>query len=64
MNPLLRKENIEVVNTITQNYQINVDQRQFEQVLINLVTNAINALEKTDQKRFLFRLKPKKTEFL
>ncbi len=59
MNPLLRKENIEVVNTITQNYQINVDQQQFEQVLINLVTNAINALEKTDQKKIFISAEAK-----
>ena len=51
MNPLLRKNNIEVINGVTQNYLINVDSQQLEQVLINLLTNSINALENSNQKQ-------------
>ncbi|MBL0737609.1 HAMP domain-containing histidine kinase [Flavobacterium sp. GN10] len=51
MNPLFRKSNIEVKNAVTQNYLINVDSQQIEQVLINLLTNSINALENSDPKQ-------------
>lgn len=51
MNPLFRKSNIEVKNAVTQNYLINVDSQQIEQVLINLLTNSINALENSNTKQ-------------
>ena len=51
MNPLFRKNNIEVINGITQNYLINVDSQQLEQVVINLLTNSINAVENSNQKQ-------------
>ncbi len=51
MNPLLRKNNIEVTNSVTQNYLINIDSQQIEQVLINLLTNSINALENSNLKQ-------------
>lgn len=51
MNPLFKKNNIEVINGVTQNYLINVDSQQLEQVLINLLTNSINALENSNQKQ-------------
>ncbi|RYJ39000.1 Integral membrane sensor signal transduction histidine kinase [Flavobacterium anhuiense] len=51
MNPLFRKNNIEVINGVTQNYLINIDSQQVEQVLINLLTNSINALENSNQKQ-------------
>lgn len=51
MNPLFKKENIEVLNTIKGKYKIHVDQQQIEQVLINLMTNSIKALENTSFKQ-------------
>lgn len=45
MNPLFRKENIIVKNTVEFNRWILVDRLQMEQVLINLLTNSIYALE-------------------
>lgn len=51
MNPLFRKENIDVKNTISLKYEINVDPQQIEQVLINLMTNSINALENSSLKQ-------------
>ncbi|EJG02481.1 sensor histidine kinase [Flavobacterium sp. F52] len=51
MNPLLRKNNIEVTNSVTQNYLINIDSQQIEQVFINLLTNSINALENSNLKQ-------------
>ncbi|KAF2338463.1 sensor histidine kinase [Flavobacterium tistrianum] len=51
MNPLFRKNNIEVINGVTKNYLINVDSQQLEQVLINLLTNSINALENSNLKQ-------------
>lgn len=51
MNPLFRKNNIEVTNSVTQNYLINIDSQQIEQVLINLLTNSMNALENSNLKQ-------------
>ncbi|KAF2326467.1 sensor histidine kinase [Flavobacterium ginsenosidimutans] len=51
MNPLFRKSNIEVKNAVIQNYLIDVDSQQLEQVLINLLTNSINALENSNTKQ-------------
>lgn len=51
MNPLFKKNNIEVVNAVTQNYLINVDAQQIEQVLINLLTNSIHAVENSSLKQ-------------
>lgn len=51
MNPLLKAGNVEVLNLISHKYFINVDSQQIEQVLINLLTNAINALEKSNTKQ-------------
>lgn len=45
MNPLFRKENITVNNAIEFNRWILADKLQMEQVLINLLTNSIYALE-------------------
>ncbi|MFD2940038.1 sensor histidine kinase [Flavobacterium notoginsengisoli] len=63
MNPLLRKQNIEVVNSITHNYLINVDQQQLEQVLINLLANSINALSQNDQKQIFISAEAKENRF-
>lgn len=51
MNPLFRKSNIEVINAVNQNYLINIDSQQIEQVLINLLTNSINAIENSSLKQ-------------
>ncbi|WP_281233174.1 sensor histidine kinase [Flavobacterium gelatinilyticum] len=53
MNPLLRKANIEVVNAISNKLWIQADSQQAEQVLINLLTNSINALENTNEKQII-----------
>ncbi|SFD47029.1 sensor histidine kinase [Flavobacterium phragmitis] len=63
MNPLLRKENIEVQNSITHNYQVNIDQQQIEQVLINLLTNSINALNQNNQKQIFISAEAKENRF-
>ncbi len=59
MNPLFRKSNIEVINAVTQNYLINVDSQQIEQVLINLLTNSINALENSNLKQIFISAEAK-----
>ncbi|CAM3541850.1 sensor histidine kinase [Flavobacterium chungbukense] len=59
MNPLFKKENIEVVNTIKGKYRIYVDQQQIEQVLINLMTNSINALANTISKQIIISAEAK-----
>ncbi|MDY0989688.1 ATP-binding protein [Flavobacterium sp. CFBP9031] len=51
MNPLFKKNNIEVTNAVAQNILINVDSQQIEQVIINLLTNSINALENSSLKQ-------------
>lgn len=59
MEPLFRRENIEIVNTISFNYLINVDSQQIEQVLINLLTNSINALKNTSEKQIFISAEAK-----
>ncbi|WP_427873457.1 sensor histidine kinase [Flavobacterium sp. MMS24-S5] len=51
MNPLFKKNNIEVTNAVAPNILINVDSQQIEQVIINLLTNSINALENSNLKQ-------------
>lgn len=51
MNPLFKEKNIEVVNAISFKRYINIDPQQIEQVLINLLTNAIHALKDSLQKQ-------------
>ncbi|TDW49904.1 histidine kinase/DNA gyrase B/HSP90-like ATPase [Flavobacterium sp. 270] len=54
MNPILKDENIELINEIKSSRSILIDKNQMEQVIINLITNSIYALkEKTDKKMFL-----------
>ncbi|WP_264553325.1 sensor histidine kinase [Flavobacterium sp. N2038] len=59
MEPLFKKENIEIVNTISSRSSINVDAQQIEQVLINLLTNSINALKNTNQKQIFISTEAK-----
>lgn len=50
MAPLFKKGNITVKNTIESNRRIKADKLQIEQVLINLLTNSIYALEDREEK--------------
>jgi len=50
MNPLFKKSLISVENTISFNRYIYGDKLQLEQVLINLLTNSMYALENKDRK--------------
>ncbi|KAF2510654.1 HAMP domain-containing histidine kinase [Flavobacterium zhairuonense] len=59
MEPMFKKENIEIVNSISRHYSITVDAQQIEQVLINLLTNSINALKKTNQKQIFISAEAK-----
>lgn len=45
MNPLLKQQNIHVANTVSFNRWLFIDKNQMEQVLINLLTNSMYALE-------------------
>ena len=51
MNPILRVENIELVNEINSSRSILIDKNQMEQVIINLITNSIYALKDREEKR-------------
>lgn len=54
MAPILKAENIELLNEINSSRSILIDKNQMEQVIINLITNSIYALkEKTEKKIFL-----------
>ena len=54
MSPILKAENIELVNEINSPRSILIDKNQIEQVIINLITNSVYALkEKTEKKMFL-----------
>ncbi len=50
MQPLFKKENIMVKNTVSFNRWLMVDALQMEQVLINLLTNSLYALEGKEEK--------------
>lgn len=54
MNPILKAENIELINDINSSRSILIDKNQMEQVIINLITNSIYALkDKSEKKMFL-----------
>ncbi|WP_291146095.1 sensor histidine kinase [Flavobacterium sp. UBA7680] len=59
MNPLFKKDGIEVVNAISLKHPINVDPQQTEQVIINLLTNSVYALKNTTQKQILISAEAK-----
>ncbi len=45
MSPILKAENIELINEIHSSRSILIDKNQMEQVIINLITNSIYALK-------------------
>lgn len=51
MNPILKTENIELVNEINSSRSILIDKNQMEQVIINLITNSIYALKDRKEKK-------------
>lgn len=51
MTPILKAENIELVNEINSSRSILIDKNQMEQVIINLITNSIYALKDREEKR-------------
>lgn len=54
MNPILKSENIQLINEINSSRSILIDKNQMEQVIINLITNSIYALkDKVEKKMFL-----------
>lgn len=53
MAPIFKKEQIEVINTITFDHSLNIDMQQMEHVLINLLTNCIYALADTKKKQII-----------
>ncbi|SHM70125.1 sensor histidine kinase [Flavobacterium chilense] len=54
MSPILKAENIELINEINSSRSILIDKNQMEQVIINLITNSVYALkEKVEKKMFL-----------
>lgn len=54
MHPILKAENIELINEINSSRSILIDKNQMEQVIINLITNSVYALkEKSEKKMFL-----------
>ncbi|MFE3867729.1 sensor histidine kinase [Flavobacterium sp. LS2P90] len=53
MNPLFKKEHIEVINTIAFDRRLNIDPQQIEQVFINLLTNCIYALSNSEKKQII-----------
>lgn len=59
MDPIFKKENIEIVNSVSLSSSINVDAQQIEQVVINLLTNSINALKNSNQKQIFISAEAK-----
>ncbi|OXA88387.1 histidine kinase [Flavobacterium hercynium] len=63
MSPLFKKNAIEVINKITFNHYLFVDAQQIEQVLINLFTNCIYALNEIEEKRITITSEMKDNRF-
>jgi two-component system nitrogen regulation sensor histidine kinase NtrY len=63
MAPLFKKEQIEVINSISFDRRLYIDSLQMEQVLINLLTNCIYALADTEKKQIIIsaEVKEKRT---
>jgi two-component system nitrogen regulation sensor histidine kinase NtrY len=63
MSSMFKKEQIEVINTISFDRKLNVDPQQMEQVLINLLTNCIYALKDGVKKQIVIsaEVKEKRT---
>ncbi|WP_232735277.1 PAS domain-containing sensor histidine kinase [Flavobacterium sp. 5] len=53
MMPMFKKEQIEIINTISFDRWLHIDQQQMEQVMINLLTNCIYALKDTVKKQII-----------
>ncbi|MEL1252811.1 HAMP domain-containing sensor histidine kinase [Flavobacterium sp. DGU38] len=54
MSPVLKEENIELINDTHSSRSILIDRNQMEQVIINLITNSVYALkEKNEKKLFI-----------
>lgn len=51
MSPILKAENIELINDIHSSRSIMIDKSQMEQVVINLITNSIYALKEKSEKK-------------
>ncbi len=51
MSPILKAENIELINDIHSSRSVLIDKNQMEQVIINLITNSIYALNERTEKR-------------
>lgn len=51
MSPILKAENIELINDIHSSRSIMIDKNQMEQVIINLITNSVYALKEKSEKK-------------
>ncbi|MCP2026712.1 nitrogen fixation/metabolism regulation signal transduction histidine kinase [Flavobacterium sp. HSC-32F16] len=51
MSPILKEENIELINDVHSSRSILIDKNQMEQVIINLITNSIYALKEKSEKK-------------
>lgn len=51
MSPILKAENIELINDIHSSRSILIDKNQMEQVIINLITNSVYALKEKNEKK-------------
>jgi len=51
MSPILKAENIELINDVHSSRSILIDKNQMEQVIINLITNSVYALKEKSEKK-------------
>ena len=63
MLPILKTENIEIINKIENFRTINIDKNQMEQVIINLITNSIFALKDKQNKKIFLSTSVKNNRF-
>lgn len=53
MSPILKAENIELINDTHSSRSVLIDKNQMEQVIINLITNSVYALKEKTEKKIL-----------
>jgi nitrogen fixation/metabolism regulation signal transduction histidine kinase len=51
MSPILKAENVELINDLHSSRSIMIDKNQMEQVIINLITNSVYALKDKNEKK-------------
>ncbi len=63
MSPILKAENISVINEIDSFKTVLIDKNQMEQVIINLITNSVFALNEKEEKKIFLHTSSENNRF-